>query len=351
MRQPANVLIRADGSSSMGMGHVMRTLPIAQALKERGAKVGYICADDCAQETINSHGFETFVLNSDFQNLEGELPVLLSIIKKLQANFVFVDSFFASDNYFNAIHKICPVGTFAFEKKFSDGLDIYVSYLPCTDLKWVEDNFKFKETKLLTGMKYAPFRSEFQNISRKLIREEIDRVLILSGGSDICEMSCRIIEAMEEDSFWNNKEKCVVAGPLSSSFVKLENFATEDESIKVFESVKDMSKLMKKCDIAITACGYTTFELAVCGVPMISYATSDDQVNNGFVEGVMEFIGDIRCDPVAGARLACKKAREVSEDAGARFLMRYSADKLGIDARGAYRVAEEILATAQERIR
>jgi len=38
-----NVVFRVDASLQMGIGHVMRCLVLAQALKENGAKVEFIC--------------------------------------------------------------------------------------------------------------------------------------------------------------------------------------------------------------------------------------------------------------------------------------------------------------------
>lgn len=55
------IAIRADGSRSVGMGHVMRTLSIAEALRVAGAHVLYVCADKQPKEIIESRGFEVLV--------------------------------------------------------------------------------------------------------------------------------------------------------------------------------------------------------------------------------------------------------------------------------------------------
>lgn len=35
---------------------------------------------------------------------------------------------------------------------------------------------------------------------------------------------------------------------------------------------------MEKCDVAISACGSTLYELAVCGVPTIGIIIADNQI-------------------------------------------------------------------------
>ena len=70
------IAIRADGSRSVGMGHVMRTLSIAEALRVAGAHVLYVCADEQPKEIIESRGFEVLVLETDPANLMGEFQRL-----------------------------------------------------------------------------------------------------------------------------------------------------------------------------------------------------------------------------------------------------------------------------------
>ena len=343
MSSAPRILIRADGGASTGMGHVMRTLPIAEELRGLGACVTYACANADARQTISSYGFDSIILNTDYQQLDSELPTLIGLIKSHDVDFVFVDSFFATNDYFRAVRKFCLVGSFAYEKKFSDGLDLFVSYLPSDDDRWIDSHFWDGRTAKLRGLRYAPFRSEFSKITPQPIDGCVNRVLILSGGSDCFGMGPQILNAMRDDSYWDDVEKWIVVGPLSASRDIVREMASNDETLTVFETVKNMAELMVKCDIAITACGYTAFELALCGVPMVTFATSDDQVNNGYVDGIMDFAGDVRKDTIAASQQVCEIASRLANDADRQRAMISASARLGIDARGAGRIAAAVV--------
>lgn len=337
------IVIRADGSESVGMGHVMRTLAIAEALQTLGAIVLYVCADEMAKVTIESKGFKVVALGTDPADLEDELHRLSALLKSVNARFVFVDSFCATNSYFEAIQAMCPVGSFAFGRKFSRSLDLVVSYLPSADKGWLEDSFGGDGTTLLLGERYVPIRREFRNVRRRDLANRIESVLIMAGGSDRLGMCARVLARLRRDPFWATVEKRVVLGQASSNRDGVLSLAEADASVCVYESVRDMAPLMSKCDMAITACGYSVYELALCGVPMVAFATSADQAENGFVPGIMDFVGDVECDLDAGTGRVCESARSLALSSSNRAAMRDAASALGLDGRGAERIAERIL--------
>lgn len=337
------IAIRADGSESVGMGHVMRTMAIAEALQAKGAHVVYICADDNARCVIESRSFDCAVLQTNPTNLIGELSALQAVLTDLRANFVFVDSFYASDAYFEEVQKFCPVGSFAFGREFTMGLSLLVSYLPNTDKEWLHGTFKKQNTKLLLGSSYVPLRSEFMLQTWREISTQPAQVLIMAGGSDLFGMCLRVIDAMQEDPFWGNTRKHIVVGPACKGLKEARALSALNSSVTVHVSVSNMAELISSCDLAITACGYSVFELAACGVPMVTFATSDDQVENGIMPGVMVYVGDARPDSAAVARAACAAAKELGCHAEEQNKMRDVFKDYGLDGRGSVRIAESII--------
>ena len=339
----ATVAIRADGSQEVGMGHVMRTLAVAEALRRAGARVIYLCANEGALDPICSRDFEVRVLNTDSEDLLEEIPVIRPMLEEEGVGFVFVDSFFASDAYFYEVSRFCPVGSFTLDKTFTRYLALVVSYLFSDDMEWLKRTFGNCGTRLLAGVRYIPLRDEFLHVTKRRISRDIDRLLIMAGGSDALGMCLRIVDELASDPFWDNIELHVVAGPLCSTVLQLRTRAQRSDHIILHESVHDMAALMSSCDLAITARGNTVFELASCGVPMVTFSTSAEQAEYGFIRDYLTYAGDARHDAHGVARECCVQAKKLALDSNVRASMRAAASCEGIDGLGSQRIAAEII--------
>ena len=79
--------IRVDANSEIGMGHMMRCISIAEALKEEGTKVKFPVAGNDAVDILTQRGMEYLVLNTDFRDMESEESVLKTILDKNEKTF------------------------------------------------------------------------------------------------------------------------------------------------------------------------------------------------------------------------------------------------------------------------
>lgn len=339
------IAIRTDGSASIGMGHVMRTLAVAEALEDLGAHTVFVCSDEKPARFISARGFEVRSLGTEPKRLTEGVDSEISTLEQLGACFVFVDSFFASDAYFAGLSRACPVGSFSFGKRFSSGLALMVSYLPGDDVTWMRKHFN-ENSALLIGESYVPLRREFRDVPRKPMDRQVRDILVMSGGSDLLGMSVLVLEAMAGDPMWDGAARHVVAGFACPHKAALRALAEGDERVTLHENVSDMAALMCGCDIAITACGFSCYELAACGVPMVAFATSNDQAENGVLRGIMAYAGDARSNPRSTASEAARLAGALAQDRSSRLAMRGVATEKDIDGRGAERIARAVLEIA-----
>ena len=67
-------LIRVDANSKIGMGHLTRCLSIACALRELSEEVCFVMADVSAKQIVEMQGFDCEVLETDYTDMEQELP-------------------------------------------------------------------------------------------------------------------------------------------------------------------------------------------------------------------------------------------------------------------------------------
>ena len=86
-------------NNQIATGHVMRCLAIADALRQLDENVIFLLADKEAVPLIESRGFNHIILNTQWDNMDDEIPVILSIIKTKKINKLLIDSYKVTKNY------------------------------------------------------------------------------------------------------------------------------------------------------------------------------------------------------------------------------------------------------------
>ena len=288
------IWIRCDANSEIGMGHIMRCLSVADALEQLGEQVCFVIADTSAEGLLKGRGKTYFVLQSDYQNMEEELIVLLPRIQEEKPALLLIDSYRVAPTYLTRLKKHVRTAYIDDQYLFPYPVDLLINYNIYGDMLPYDKSKQLKETQLLLGTSYAPLRSEFTNVTYQ-IRDQVENVLITTGGSDKYNLAGLILEAaMKEESLAHVKFH-VVSGAFNPHISNLEKLAKENPNIYIHESVTHMADLMKQCDVAITAGGSTMYELCAVGVPILcfSFVDNQEQIVNTFVSRkVVPFGGD-----------------------------------------------------------
>lgn len=263
------IAIRADGGSQIGMGHIMRTLVLAKELADTN-DVFYVCRIDKPHSDKYSYGIEKIkkegfkVVTIDENNLTSEL-------EKIEADCLITDSYDVDNNYFIKTKNLFKItGYFDDMNLYYFDVDFIINQnINAEDLKYNTD----KRTKLLLGTSFVLLRKEFRETKTKILKENVNNILITLGGSDFYNYTGRILEFIIEVEYRFH----VVVGPSFNHVDKLKDYENKYNNIKLYFNA-NMKGLMDKCDIAISACGSTLYELAACGVPTIGVVTAENQI-------------------------------------------------------------------------
>lgn len=288
--------IRADMNQTIATGHVMRCLSIAEAARDEGANAVFIIADTQAEELIQSKGFRAIVLNSTWNDSEKELPDLLDLIATENIGTLLVDSYYVTENYLAALNHATSVAYIDDLNSFHYPVDTLIAYANYWKKMNYEENYP--NTKLLLGCEFVPLRKEFQNLSSKVIRENIENLLILTGGSDNLGISENILANIPLEQY---KKIDVICGRYFEHFDYLKTKYKDFENVHLYQAVDNLIDYMLDADVAISAGGTTLYELCATGTPTITYSFADNQLDNvrQFAEdGIMRYAGDIRYDKV-----------------------------------------------------
>ncbi len=329
--------IRTDMNPAIATGHVMRCLSIADALREKGAEVSFISADKQAVSLTSSRGYECIVLESDWNNKEGELDILLELIRKKDIQRLLVDSYQVTELYLKQLSQATRVYYLDDLNAFPYPVYAVINYEHFA----TEDYYPVRhpDTQYYLGCSYAPLREMFRDCGKKKIGNEVNRILLMCGGSDGAGILDDILSVMPPYRYASIDVLC---GRLNLAVESLKEKYAEMEEIHIHSYVENVREYYEKADVAISAGGSTLYELCAVGVPTITFSIADDQLENvkSFaLDGLMEYAGDIRKGQVPEQVL---EYLQLYEDRNERVVRSTRTQRL-VDGRGSLRLADILL--------
>ncbi len=288
------ILIRADANGTIGSGHVMRCLSIAKAFTDHGEQVCFVTADNRGDDLINSRGFSSINLCSEWTCMEDELPDLIRVLNDLKPRLLLIDSYYVTEEYFHRLSSIVKTAYIDDLNQAVWDVDYLINYNVFATV-YDYSSYADKRTILMLNPKYAPLREEFRGLPKHIIKETVTDILVSAGGADPEGISERLISgvcpAFKEVKFH------FIVGALNPRIEELKELQGDNIILHINE--RNMSGLMRKCDIAVSAAGTTLYELCAAGIPTITYSLADNQclaTEQFDTQKIMFSVGDCRGD-------------------------------------------------------
>lgn len=328
------VFIRADASSLIGSGHVMRCLTLAQRLrKEQNAKVIFIMRNLSGNliDVVRKQRFAVFVLppaDEDYK-LDGYglwLTVPMEVdaqqtIEVLQhylqehdcdvADRLLVDSYALDEQWERMLRPYCKeimvIDDLANRRHDCDILLDQNFYLN-KDVRYV--GLVTEHCKMLLGPEHALLREEFYEAKKNLRKRDgtIKNILVFYGGSDLTNETEKAIKALvqlhdEGYSFTAD----VITGVSNSRREKIKNLCSKYYFFHYYCQVSNMAEFMNKADLMLGAGGSTTWERLYMELPALVTAVAENQIQgceDCSQAGIIEYLGindDVRVDTILEA--------------------------------------------------
>lgn len=332
------IFFRADGNSTIGLGHLMRCFAIASEMDKN--IVCFLCADEQSADIVKSRGFKPCVLGAVAFSKEEALIVSEICQKEKERPTVVIDSYLVSKEYTGHVSKnaavVCMDDIYA-EYENVDGIINYNSYAD-------SNNYHIEGAKLLTGAQYVPLRKEFRG-HEELIRNNFEKILISTGGADPQNLAYKITDRLLNNEILKNKEIHIICGRMNQNRDELENLADKYINVSVHVDVKNMSQLMAECDIAVSAGGSTCYEMCAMGLPFIVFSFADNQrmlANDMGNRGGAIYAGHIGKDSDPVLNKIEESLLRIENDKNILRLMSMKGHEV-VDGNGAGRLAKELL--------
>jgi UDP-2,4-diacetamido-2,4,6-trideoxy-beta-L-altropyranose hydrolase len=274
------LLVRADASAQIGTGHVMRCLALAQAWQDAGGRVVFLMAMEtpALEARLRSEGMEVIHLPVQPGSTDDAIRTA-DFAHQVGADWVVVDGYHFGADY-QRIIKDSGLRLLFIDDNGHAGhysADLVLNQ----NIHAHEGLYPNKEpyTRLLLGTRYVLLRREFLKWRgwKREIPEVARKVLVTMGGSDPDNVTLKVVQALQQVDM-DGLEATVVVGGSNPHYEELQS-AVQDSRfpIRLESNVVDMPELMAWADVAVSAGGSTSWELAFMGVPTLVVILASNQ--------------------------------------------------------------------------
>jgi UDP-2,4-diacetamido-2,4,6-trideoxy-beta-L-altropyranose hydrolase len=193
------LLIRADASTGIGAGHVMRCLALAQAWQSVGGQVELAAAaiTPALKARVIAEGIE-FVSIKALAGSAADMSETTELARRKQVDLVVIDGYQFDAHYQQGLksagRQVLCIDDYGHANYYAvDWVLNQNLYAPKIDYCWRADY-----TRLLLGTDYALLRREFwgRQAGQRATAPVAGRVLVTLGGSDPANVTLKVVQAL-----------------------------------------------------------------------------------------------------------------------------------------------------------
>lgn len=283
------VLFRADSSSQLGAGHIMRCLTLANELRSRGAKVQFVCRDLIGNmaKIIEASGIPvTLIPGSESGNLafdwSSDAKNTINAIGRENIDWCVVDHYEIDEKWQKEIA--------GYAKKIFVIDDIPDRFFSCDILLDQTYGRKISDYKdhvpgdcnLLIGSVFALLRPEFRELrsaaKKKRHSNDVKNILITMGGTDVSNYTSIALEVLNKLNWQEKPSVDIVLNSAAPGIKEVEKQILDTAmEVNLHLDADNMAEMMLNADLAIGAGGSTSWERCCLGLPSIVVITAENQ--------------------------------------------------------------------------
>lgn len=289
------VVFRTDASVNIGTGHFMRCLTLADALRQRGARIRFV------SRGLPNHLHDMLrVRNMEFAPLYGAVTAEASddlahsnwlgtsqaqdasdsaqALADRKWDWLVVDHYALDARWESALRgtaqKIMAIDDLADRKH---DCDVLLDQNYYRDMQTRYAGKVSEHCRMLLGPRYALLREEFRELRTQVKPRigEVKRILMFFGGVDACNHTGLAINALSGLDV-KGAEVDVVIGAQHPQRTEIEQ-ACATQGYACHVQTSRMAELMAAADLAIGAGGSAIWERCCLGLPALSICTAVNQ--------------------------------------------------------------------------
>ena len=252
-------LIRADSSSTIGLGHIMRDLVFA---KELEGEVIFAC-QALEGAMIERIPYEVKILHSN------DADELIALIKALHVNLLVIDHYGIDAIFEQRIKEETGVKILSFDDTYEKHhCDILLNHNVCAHTLRYE-HLVPKGCVLCCG---KPLIREEFHTEKTIQREKIYDVLIAMGGTDAYNLSQKIAQALPKE-----KRIAILTTTANAHLKELQSFVAEKPHIALHVNSNEVAKLLHQSKLVVVTPSVMVHEVLFMEVPFIAIKVASNQ--------------------------------------------------------------------------
>ncbi len=301
------VVFRADGNKEIGYGHFVRSLGLADIIKDEfECYFAIIDPSEYQQQQIEKSFCKLIILQKDNASV-----FFLSCLRT--DDIVVIDDYHVSVEYQQKIRSLgCKLIYIDDHNDKHYVCDVLINNIP----GFLSESFhKESYTKLYLGTDYALLRKEFFNPAYRNVIKEPNTVFLAFGGSDPYNISKKIIAYIKE--IGNEFRLKLLIGDAYDCFEEIEGV----QNLDIYKNISadKVAELIASCEICIIPASSLLNEAACISSKILLGYFADNQkqpydffVNNKLAIGIDDF-RNVSYDTFRDAFIVVKEAEYLIE--------------------------------------
>lgn len=260
------ILIRADASSKIGTGHIMRDFVLAKRFPKETVEFATKALSGNLDELIKEKGFTHHSLK------DNKPKTLIKLLKKNVYDLLIIDHYELDAAFEREVGTALPALVLmvlddTYQRHHCDILLNHNIYAKAKHYK----NLVPKNTQLLCGREYTLLREEF--LIPKNVNER-DSILIAMGGSDPRNLTVKILRSLPKEFSLNIN---VITTCSNKRLSKLQTYLKDKNNIALHVQTQEVAALAQQAHFAIITPSSLANELFALQIPFIAIKTAKNQ--------------------------------------------------------------------------
>ena len=270
------ILIRADSSTTIGIGHIKRCAGLAQALTCKGKKVVFVSKPLQGNiiHLLKNEGHKVLTCPYD------EIEYISSVSRDFAPRWIVLDHPETGAEYERKIKSVSDAKLAVIDGQYRHHACDLLLNPNCYATEENCINTVPGGCRILAGYDYYILQDEYLGRGRSTSSQLELRILVTLGGADPENITLSVCQALRDLDFKkSNVIFEIVLGPANKHISDIRTFliSEKDDRFRLHEKPTDLFSLIDRSNLCISSGGITMGEIAYLEKPVIGVEVAENQ--------------------------------------------------------------------------